>query len=81
MRVEESKVAKEVFEGLARNTRINYETTLKQFLAFVNSKERLSKKFSINDLVEEAKSDVRKTQERIDQFYRWLQNQKVEGYQ
>lgn len=81
MMVEESKIAREVFEGLARNTQMNCKITLKQFLAFVNSKEEESKKISIDDLVEEAKSDVKKTQERIDQFCKWLQNEKVEGYQ
>lgn len=81
MRVEESKIARKVFEGLARNTQVNYKTTLKQFLAFVNSKEGLSKEVSSDDLILEGKSDVKKIQERIDLFYRWLQNQKVEGYQ
>ncbi len=68
----------EVFEYLAENTRINYKTTLKQFLEFANSEEGVS--FSIDDLIAEAKTDVKKTQTRIDLFYKWLQNEGIEGY-
>lgn len=80
MRVAESKVVSEVLEDLAESTQHNYKTALKQFLKFVNSKEGLSKGISIDDLIAEAKKDVKKTQERIDLFYRWLQNIKVDGY-
>lgn len=80
MRVEESKVVGEVLKDLAKNTQINYKITLKQFLKFVNSKEGLNKEILIDDLIAEAKEDVEKTQERIDLFYRWLQNTKVDGY-
>jgi len=80
MRVAESKVVSEVLEDLAESTQHNYKTTLKQFLKFVNSKEGLSKEISIDDLIAEAKEDVEKTQERIDLFYRWLQNIEVDGY-
>ena len=48
MRVEESKVVSGILEDLAENTRINYKTTLKQFLKFVNSKEGLNKEISID---------------------------------
>ncbi len=76
----ESEFVKDVLKGLSRNTQHNYKATLKQFLRFVNSKEDLSKKISIDDLIEEAKSDVKKTQERIDLFFKWLQNMKIENY-
>lgn len=79
MGVEESKVVREVLENLAGNTQNNYKTTLKQFLKFVNSKKEESK-VSIDDLVAEAREDITKTQKRIDQFYKWLQNEEVEGY-
>jgi len=80
MGVEESKIVEEALEGLAENTRMNIKTSLKQFLRFVNSKEGLSKAISIDDLVTEAKEDVTITQERMDQFYNWLQDEKIEGY-
>jgi len=76
----ESEYVKEVFKSLSTNSQPSYKTTLKEFLTFVNSKEGLSEKIFIDDLVEEAKSDVKKIQERIDQFFKWLQNVKVEGY-
>ncbi len=80
MGVEESKIVEEALEGLTENTRMNCKTSLKQFLKFVNSKEGLKKAISIDDVVTEAKEDVTITQERIDQFYNWLQNEKIEGY-
>jgi len=80
MGVEESKIVEEVLEGLAENTRMNCKTSLKQFLRFVNSKEGLREAFSIDDVVTEAKENVTITQERMDQFYNWLQNEKIEGY-
>jgi len=80
MRVAESKVVNDVLEGLAETTQHNYKVTLNQFFEFVNSKEGLSKGITINDLIVEAKEDVEKTQDRIDNFYKWLQNEKIEGY-
>jgi len=80
MEVKESEIVEEALEGLTENTRMNCKTSLKQFLRFVNSKEGLAKTISIDDLVTEAKEDVTITQERMDQFYDWLQNEKVEGY-
>ena len=79
-KVGESAVVKEVFKDLAEKTQLDYKTTLNHFLTFVNSKEGLSKEFSIDDLVKEAKSNVKETQERIDLFFKWLQNKKVEDY-
>ena len=81
MGVEESKIVMEVFEDLAKSTQLNYKATLKQFLEFANSKEGLSKAISIGDLVELAKTDVKGIQDLIDLFYKWLQNEQVEGYQ
>jgi len=80
MGVEESKVIGEVLKDLAKNTQKNYKVTLNQFLKFVNSKEGLNKEILIDDLVTEAKEDVEKTQDRIDNFYKWLQNETVEDY-
>jgi site-specific recombinase XerD len=80
MGIEESKNVSEVLDGLAVNTQNNYKTTLKQFVEqFIQSREE-ERNVSIDDLVAEAKEDVTKTQERMDQFYKWLQNEKVEGY-
>jgi integrase len=76
----ESEIVNEVLEDLAQNTQANYKTTLRQFLTFVNSKEDLNEKISIDYLIAEAKSDVSKTQERMDLFYRWLQGIEVSGY-
>ncbi len=80
MRVAESKAVIGVLEDLARNTQNNYKVTLDQFLEFVNSKEGLDKEISVDDLIAEAKEDLEKTQDRIDNFYKWLQNEKVESY-
>jgi|GEM_PF-5094124 len=80
MIIKDSKIVSEVLDGLAKNTQSQYKTTLKQFLKFANCREGLKKKISIDDLVTEAKSDVKKTQERFDLFYKWLQNKEVDGY-
>jgi len=80
MGIVKSKIVSEVLEGLAQSTQICYRSTLKQFVEqFIHSKEEESK-VSIEDLVTEAKTDVTKTQERISNFYKWLQNEKIEGY-
>ena len=76
----ESKIVQEVLEDLAKNTQKNYMTTLRQFKTFVNSKEGLRKEISIDSLITEAKSDITKTQERMDLFYKWLRGEEVEGY-
>lgn len=78
MGVEKSKVVLEVFDGLAKNTQLNYLATLRQFLEFANSKEEAS--FSIDDLVVLAKSDVKEIQTLMDNFYKWLQGLPVDGY-
>jgi len=80
MRVEESAIVSEVLDGLSRNTQINYKTTLRQLLKFVNSKEGLSKEVTIDEFIEEAKTNIPQLQGLIDNFYKWLQNIKVELY-
>ncbi|MDH5688051.1 MAG: site-specific integrase [Candidatus Bathyarchaeota archaeon] len=80
MRVDESEVVSKVLKDLAKSTQANYKATLKQLLTFVNSKEGLSQEISIEELVAEAKTDVKETQERIDQFFKWLQREDIEGY-
>lgn len=80
MRVDESEVVSKVLKDLAKSTQANYKATLKQLLTFVNSKEGLSQEISIDELVAEAKTDVKKTQERIDLFFKWLQREDIEGY-
>ena len=77
MAVEKSKVVMEVLDGLAKSTQLNYRTSLKQFLEFANSGEE---SFSIEDLVELAKGDVKGIQKLIDLFYKWLQGLPVENY-
>lgn len=80
MGIEKSEIVREVLEGLAQSTQICYRSTLKQFVEqFIHSREE-ERNVSIEDLVTEAKSDVTKTQERISNFYKWLQNEKIEGY-
>jgi len=70
MSIEESKLVKEVLHDLADSTKISYIITLNRFVNEFVSDENL------DDLVQEAKTDVRATQERIDAFYRWLQSEK-----
>jgi len=79
MTVDESEIVSKVLKDLAKSTQANYKVTLNQLLTFVNSNEGLSKEISIDDLAEEARDDIAKTQERIDLFFRWLQNEKIEG--
>ena len=70
MQIEESKIVREVLKDLARSAKIGYVNTLNRFVnEFVKGK-------TIDGLVEEAKTDVRKTQQRIHDFYKWLQNEK-----
>jgi len=78
--LEESSFVKDALEGLAKNTKNNYKASLRQFLRFVNSKEDLKKEISIDDLINEAKADIIKTQEKIDLFFSWLMNNEVKGY-
>ncbi len=78
--LEESAFVKSALEGLAENTINNYKASLRQFLSFVNSKEDLSKAISIDDLVKEAKTNIGKTEEKIDLFFHWLLNKEIKGY-
>lgn len=57
------------------NTLKNYRATIKQFIRFVNSEEGLSRELMPKDLVEEAKTDVRMPQVRIQDFFLWLQGE------
>jgi len=68
------------FENLSKNSRQNYLATLRQFLKFLNSREDLTKEITVDDVVTEAKTNIKETQEKIDQFYPWLQGKKVQGY-
>lgn len=80
MKLKESPYVKTVLEDLSKNSQLNYLSSLKQFIRFVNSKEGLEKEITIKDIVDEAKTNVTKTQEKMDNFYLWLQNKKVRGY-
>jgi len=80
MRVDASEVVSNVLKDLAKSTQANYKATLKQFLTFVNSKEGLTQEIPIEELVAEARTDVKETQERIDLFFKWLQGEDIEGY-
>ncbi len=79
-RLEESGFVRDAFEGLSESSQLNYLSSLRQFRRFVNSKEGLDKEISIDDVVFEAKKDVTEIQEKMDLFYIWLQNEKIEGY-
>jgi len=76
----ESPYVKDALIGLAQNTINNYYATLRQFLRFVNSKKELNKEITINDLIQEAKIEITKTEEKIDLFFDWLQSKEVKGY-
>ena len=78
--LEESAFVRSALEGLAENTINNYKASLRQFLSFVNSKKDLSKETTINDLVKEAKTEITKTEEKIDLFFNWLLNKEIKGY-
>jgi hypothetical protein len=78
--LEQSSYVKEVFEGLSKNSQLNYKASLRQLLRFVNSKDNLSREISIDELVNEAKADVSKIEELLDLFYDWLQNKEIKGY-
>lgn len=71
--VGEYKTVKEVLEDMAKSTKDNYKTTLRQYLDFVNG-------LTPDELIEEARRDIKKTQGRISDFYKWLQGQEIEGY-
>ena len=79
MGIEESKIVSEVLEGLAETTQMNYKTTLKQFLRFINSGKDVSR-VSIDDVIREVEVDTKLAQEHIDNFYKWLQDKEIEGY-
>jgi len=70
--LEKFQTVKEVLEDMAKSTRDNYKVTLRQYLEFVNG-------LTPDELIEEAKTDVKKTQGRISNFYKWLQGQEIEG--
>ena len=78
MKIEDSQYVQEVLEGLAKNTQINIKVTLKQFMRFINNGAESG--FTIDDVIREVKADTKLAQEHIDNFYKWLQNEKVEGY-
>ena len=78
--LKESSFVKDALSGLAKNTKNNYKASLRQFLRFVNSKEDLKKEVSIDNLVNEAKADITKTEDKIDLFFSWLMNNEVKGY-
>ena len=76
----ESPHVRTALEDLSKNSQQNYLSSLKQFLIFLNSKEDLKKEVSIEDVVNEAKTNIKKTQENVDKLYLWLQNEKVDSY-
>jgi hypothetical protein len=76
----ESPYVKDAVDGLAQNTINNYNVTLRQFLRFVNSKENLQKEITIDDLVNEAKTDIANTEEKIDFFFKWLMGKEIKDY-
>lgn len=77
--IEQFETVKEVLEDMAKSTKDNYRVTLKQFLEFVNSEEE-KVELTPDNLIEEARTDIKKTEGRISNFFKWLQGQKIEGY-
>ena len=65
---------------LRQKTRYNYQMALTQYLEFVNSQEDLTREYTPDDLLEEAKEDRKKAQVRIVNFFQWLQGNEVPGY-
>lgn len=67
--IERSEIARQVLDGLkSKHTRRNYVTYLNRFV-----NDYLGGEFTVEELVAEAREDVRKTQKRLDGFYQWLQ--------
>ena len=79
-KIEEFESVISVLGDLAKETRIQYKSTLRQFLQFLNSNEGLTREVTPDDLIEEAKRDIDSTQKQIDNFYKWLQGEKIEGH-
>jgi hypothetical protein len=76
----ESPYVKDALDGLTQNTISNYNVTLRQFLSFVNSKKDTHQKITIDVLINEAKADITKTEEKIDLFFSWLMGKEITGY-
>ena len=70
--LEHSSRVKEVLEGLSQNTQLNYKALLRQLLRFINSKENLNREITIDEIVNDAKSDIGNLQNVLDHFYLWL---------
>jgi len=79
MGIEDSKIVSEVLKDLAHNTQTNCKTALRQFMRFINSGAESG--FTIDEVIREVKADTKLAQEHIDNFYKWLQNKEVAGYQ
>lgn len=58
----------------------NYKSFLGQYLEFVNSQVGLEPTLTPDDLLEEARVDRARTQERIVNFFQWLQGNEIPGY-
>lgn len=70
--LEKFQTVKEVLEDMAKSTKDNYKVTLRQYLEFVNG-------LTPDELIVEAKTDLKRTQRRISNFFKWLQGEEVEG--
>jgi len=77
--LEKFQTVKEVLEDLSKSTKDNYKVTLRQYLDFVDSEEE-EVGLTPDNLIEEARTDIKKTEGRISNFFKWLQGQEVEGY-
>jgi hypothetical protein len=49
---------KTVLQDLSKNSKMNYLSSLKQFLRFLNSKEDLHVEIRIDEVVKEARTDI-----------------------
>jgi len=79
MGIEDSKIVSEVLKDLAHNTQTNCKTALRQFMRFINNGAESG--FTIDEVIREVEADTKLAQEHIDNFYKWLQNKEVAGYQ
>ena len=67
-------------EEMNKNTRVKIISALSQFLDFVNMNSEVEK--TPDDLIKDAETDLGldETEDKIKQFYKWLQGKHIEGY-
>lgn len=78
--LEEYASVKEILKSVSEGTQTNVRMGLKSYLEFVNNREGQTNELTPDDLIEEAHKDVEITEERLMNFYNWLQGKNIEGY-